>query len=121
MIRTSDIKHFIELLKNKDKTYNAVVVIDEPQQQHQQQYQQQRHQHQQLTGGERSILLQIIGLTKIKAIIKYMNSANGSKLDISNVTYANDLINMDNMNNIIIAIAEFFYNQQLMLKQQDKN
>jgi len=103
LIRTSDITQFIELLKNKDIIYNTVVVINEPQQ---------------LTGGAKSTLLQVIGLSKIKAIIEYMNIANESNLDISAVDNANALSNRED---IIDAIAEFFYKQPIMLLQSSQN
>jgi hypothetical protein len=103
LIRTSDITQFIELLKNKDIIYNTVVVINEPQTQ---------------TGGAKSTLLQVIGLSKIKAIIEYMNIANESNLDISAVDNANALSNRED---IIDAIAEFFYKQPIMLLQSSQN
>ena len=93
-IRQNTREQFIPLLKNINKIYNTV--INEPQQ----------------IGGKKSTLLQVIGLTKIKAIIQYMNIVNGTKRDISTVTNANDLIDKDD---IINAIAQFFYDVPIML------
>lgn len=94
LIRQNTKEEFIVLLRNINIIYNTV--IHEPQQ----------------SGGAKSTLLQVIGLTKIKAIIQYMNIVNGTKRDISTVTNANDLIDKDD---IINAIAQFFYDVPIML------
>jgi hypothetical protein len=94
LIRQNTKEEFIVLLKNIKKIYN--IVIHEPQQ----------------LGGAKSTLLQVIGLTKIKAIIQYMNIVNGTKWDISTVTNANNLIDKDD---IINTIAQFFYDKPIML------
>ena len=100
LVHDNTMDEFIELLKNTRKIYNTVV--NEPQLQ---------------SGGASSTLLQVIGLTKIKAIIEFMNSANATttatNLDISNVTNANALSDMDN---VINAIAKFFYEQPLIIQ-----
>lgn len=93
LIRQNPIEKFIELLIDTRKIYNTV--IHEPQ-----------------TGGASSTLLQVIGLTKIKAIIKFMNNNTEYNFDIHNVDNANALIDNEN---IIIAIAQFFYKQPIML------
>ena len=103
LVRDNTMDEFIELLRDTSKTYNTVVNEPKPKSQ---------------TGGAPSTLLQVIGLTKIKAIIEFMNSVNATNLDISNVTNANALIDKED---VINAIAKFFYEQPLMLQQQDKN
>ena len=92
LIRQNTREQFIPLLKNINKIYNTV--IHEPQQ----------------SGGAKSTLLQVIGLTKIKAIIQYMNNVNGTELNISTVTNANDLIDKED---IINTIAQFFYDEPI--------
>jgi hypothetical protein len=101
LMHDNTMEEFIELLRDTSKTYNTVIHNPRPQPQ---------------SGGAPSTLLQVIGLTKIKAIIKFMNSA--TNLDISDVTNANTLIGMED---VINAIAEFFYKQPIMLQQPYKN
>ena len=96
LVHDNTMDEFIELLKNTRKIYNTVV--NEPQLQ---------------SGDAPSTLLQVIGLTKIKAIIEFMNSANATNLDISNVTNANALSDMED---VIDAIAKFFYEQPLIIQ-----
>lgn len=101
LVHNNTMEQFTELLKNKDKIYNTVVNEPRPQ-----------------SGGAPSTLLQVIGLTKIKAIIEFMNNTNKTNFNITNVTNTNDLINNDDIINII---AKFFYEQPIMLQQPDKN
>jgi hypothetical protein len=98
LVHDNIMETFIVLLKNTRKIYNTVIHEPQPQPQ---------------SGGAPSTLLQVIGLTKIKAIIEFMNSANATNLDISNVTNSNALSDMDNVLN---AIAKFFYEQPLIIQ-----
>jgi hypothetical protein len=94
LVRDNTKVQFINMLKDPRKTYNTVIHEPQPQ-----------------SGGAPSTLLQVIGQTKIKAIIQFMNDNNSSDLNISDVTNANTLRDKED---IINAIAYFFYEQPFM-------